>query len=265
MAACRDAGVTRLVCVGTDPEASEQALSLARSSRQGAYGEKVPEVWATVGLHPHEAAKHDVDAVSRILEASRPTRAHVTGGVSRSGDLPGGRAGAGDEVVVAVGECGLDFHHDHSPREAQREAFAAQIGLAHQHNLALVVHARAAWDDLFDILAAEGVPSRSVVHCFTGGPEEARRSLDLGMWLSFSGIVTFKRAGDVRQAAALCPLDRLLIETDSPFLAPVPYRGRPNRPALVPLVGAAVAAARGLEPEAVAEASWRAASQLFAV
>jgi len=132
--------------------------------------------------------------------------------------------------VVGIGECGLDYHYDFSPRPAQREAFAAQVALANSSGLALVVHTRAAWDDTFDILQAQGVPERTVFHCFTGGAHEARRALDLGAWLSFSGIVTFKNATDIREAAALCPLDRLLVETDSPYLAPVPYRGQPNRP-----------------------------------
>ena len=161
----------------------------------------------------------------------------------------------GDGAVVAVGECGLDYYYEHSPRPAQREAFAAQIALAHLHGLTLVIHARDAWDDLFDVLAAEGVPERTVLHCFTGGPDEAARCLRAGMFVSFSGIVTFKNASDVRAAAALCPLDRLLVETDSPFLAPVPHRGRPNEPALLPLVGATVAGVKGCAVEEVAERS----------
>ena len=114
------------------------------------------------------------------------------------------------------------------PDTEQREAFARQIDLAHRYDKALVIHTREAWDDTVDILIAQGVPERTVVHCFTGGPEEARRCLDLGTWLSFSGVVTFKNASDVREAAALCPMDRLLVETDSPFLTPVPHRGQPT-------------------------------------
>ncbi len=123
----------------------------------------------------------------------------------------------------------------------QRQAFAAQVQLAADLDLTLVVHTREAWDDTFEILAATGVPERWILHCFTGGPTEAARGLEMGAMLSFSGIVTFKSADDVRAAAAACPLDRLLVETDSPYLAPVPYRGRPNSPALVPVVGAALA------------------------
>ena len=109
-----------------------------------------------------------------------------------------------------------------------------------------MIHARDAWDDLFDVLAAEGVPERTILHCFTGGPDELDRCLRAGMFVSFSGIITFKNASDIREAAARCPLDRLLVETDSPFLAPVPHRGRANEPALLPLVGATVADGEGM-------------------
>jgi TatD DNase family protein len=116
-----------------------------------------------------------------------------------------------------------------------------------------VIHTREAWDDTFDVLAASGVPDRTVFHCFTGGAAEARRALDVGGFLSFSGIVTFKNAGDIREAAALCPADRLLVETDSPYLAPIPHRGRPNQPAYVPLVGAALAEVRKVNVGRIAD------------
>jgi TatD DNase family protein len=226
--AARSAGVSRLITVGTDAAQSAAAVETARG-HEG--------VWATVGLHPHDA----VQGVASIL------------------DLLGRR---GPEVV-AIGECGLDYHYDHSPRATQREAFAAQVALAHRFGLALVIHTREAWDDTWAILTAEGVPDRTVFHCFTGGPGEARRALDLGSTLSFSGIVTFRSADDVRAAAALCPLDRVLVETDSPFLAPVPFRGRPNSPALLPVVGAAVAAARSVAASVVEEATWVNAVRVF--
>jgi TatD DNase family protein len=222
----RDAGVSRLITVGTDVEHSRDAITVA-AAHAG--------VWATAGVHPHDASG-GIDGLVELLDAPE---------------------------VVAVGECGLDHHYDHSPRDAQRQVFAAQIALAVEHDLALVIHTREAWDETFDILAAEGVPDRTVFHCFTGGPAEARRGLDLGIRLSFSGIVTFPSAGELREAAALCPLDRLLVETDSPYLAPVPHRGRPNRPALVPLVGAAVAAAKGVDVSEVAAASSEGATALY--
>ncbi len=223
----RAAGVTRLVTVGTDAEHSRAGLDLA-AAHDG--------VWATVGLHPHDASK-GVSTLEPLLR--------------------------GQPELVAIGECGLDYHYDFSPRPVQREAFAAQVALAQEHDLALVVHTREAWDDTFSILASVGTPERTVFHCFTGGPAEARRALDMGAWLSFSGIITFKNAADIRAAAAICPLDRLLVETDTPFLAPVPHRGRPNSPALVPLVGGAVAAALGIDVAAVEEATWAGAAQVF--
>lgn len=226
VAEARAAGVTRLVTVGTDVATSRAAIDLASRHE---------EVWATAGVHPHEAAG-GLDGLAPLLAA------------------PG---------VVAVGECGLDHHYDHSPRAAQRDAFAAQIALARRAGLALVIHTREAWPETFDVLDAEGTPERTVFHCFTGGPAEAREALDRGAWLSFSGIVTFPSAGDVRAAAALCPLDRLLVETDSPYLAPVPHRGRRNRPAWVVDVGAGVAAARGEEPDGLAAASWTNAATVF--
>jgi TatD DNase family protein len=205
VAEARAAGVERLITVGTDAAQSAAAIEAARA-HEG--------VFATVGLHPHDAVQ-GVETIVPLLDAPE---------------------------VVAVGECGLDYHYDHSPRDVQRAAFAAQVALANERGLALVIHTREAWDDTWAILESEGVPERTVFHCFTGGPDEARRCLDLGAWLSFSGIVTFKNADDVRGAVALCPLDRLLVETDAPYLAPVPHRGQVNRPAYLPAVGAAVAA-----------------------
>ena len=222
----RAAGVTRLIDVGTDAGQSASAIAVAQ---------RTDGVWATVGLHPHDASE-GVDSILHLL---------------------------GAEKVVAVGECGLDYHYDHSPRPVQRDVFAAQIALAREHGLALVIHTREAWDDTFDILGAAGVPDRTVFHCFTGGPHEARRALDLGAYLSFSGIVTFRTAGDLREAAALCPIGRLLVETDAPYLAPVPHRGRPNQPAYLPLVGAAVAEAKGLDVAEVEAATWASAAAVF--
>jgi TatD DNase family protein len=135
--------------------------------------------------------------------------------------------------------------------------------LARERGLALSIHTREAWADTFAILEAEGVPERTVFHCFTGGEEEARRCLDLGAFLSFSGVVTFKSADDVRAAAHLCPLDRLVVETDSPFLTPVPLRGQPNTPANIPLVGTGVATVKGVDPEQVEAASWANTQRLY--
>ena len=224
--AARAAGVGLMITIGTDADESRMAIDIAAAH---------DDVWATVGLHPHDAS-NGVDTITGLI---------------------------GEPRVVAIGECGLDYHYDHSPRDAQREAFAAQVALAKEHGLALVVHTRQAWDDTFAILVAEGMPERTIIHCFSGGPDEARRSLDAGAHLSFSGIVTFKNAADVREAAALCPLDRLLVETDAPFLAPVPHRGRPNTPAFVPVVGAAVAAVKGVAVDALEAATWSTTLRVF--
>jgi TatD DNase family protein len=226
-----------IVCVGTDPGTSQQAVELVRRVRDGAAGSGVGSLpggfgaWATMGLHPHEASR-GVEDLEGVLAAA---------------------VADDDGIVVAVGECGLDYHYEHSPRPAQRDAFAAQIALARAHDLTLVVHTREAWDDTLDVLRAAGPPERTVLHCFTGGPDEARRCLELGAYLSFSGIVTFKGADDVRAAAALCPFDRLMVETDAPFLAPVPHRGQQNRPAWVVAVGEALAAVKGVSPASLAE------------
>ena len=194
-------------------------------------------MFATVGLHPHDAV-NGVDTIADLI---------------------------GTQGVVAVGEAGLDYFYDHSPRETQQRAFAEQIQLAHEHDLALVVHTRDAWADTFDVLAAEGAPDRIILHCFTGGPEEAQRGLDIGAFLSFSGIVTFKGAPDVQAAATMCPLDRMLVETDSPYLAPVPHRGKQNRPAWVPHVGQFIADLRGVHVADIATATTANARQVFAL
>jgi len=274
------AGVSSLVCVGTDAATSSQALALARAARSGSLGTGMPAIWATAGLHPHEASSGTVGLLGLLEEstgaaggaesagaesAGAESAGAESAGAESAGD--GGREAGGDraggQVLVAIGECGLDYHYDRSPRDVQRTVFAEQIAMARSYDLALVIHVREAWDDLFAVLGSEGVPDRTVLHCFTGGPVEARRCLDAGMFVSFSGIVTFKNAPEVREAAALCPLDRLLVETDSPFLTPVPLRGKPNEPAFVPLVGAAVAGVKGIDAAEVASTSARAARAAF--
>jgi TatD DNase family protein len=220
VAIAAQAGVEKLITVGCDVDQSADYIDLARRHPG--------RVFATVGVHPHDA----------------------------KGGIGGLEALLGEPEVVAVGECGLDFHYDHSPRHIQAEVFAAQVALAHEHDLALVIHTREAWPETFDILQAEGTPPRTVFHCFTGGAEEARRCLDIGAMLSFSGIVSFPSATELHDAARLCPLDRLLVETDSPYLAPVPHRGQQNRPEWVVDVGAALAAVKGVPTEDVARSTW---------
>ncbi|MEN3271930.1 MAG: TatD DNase family protein [Actinomycetota bacterium] len=235
----RAVGVGRFVTVGTDAASSRQCVDAAH---------RHDDVWAVVGVHPHDAK----DALSRS----------------------DGRSGSGldaivelldERRVVAIGECGLDYHYDHSPRDVQRVVFAAQVAIANERAIPLVIHTREAWDDTFEVLRTEGVPARTVFHCFTGGAGEARRALDLGCVLSFSGIITFPSAEDLRDAARLCPLDRLLVETDSPYLAPIPHRGKQNRSAWVPDVGAGVARAKGVDVLEVEAATSTTADQVFSL
>lgn len=222
----RRSGVTGMITVGCDRPTSLAALAVAADH---------DDVWATVGLHPHDASQ-GVDTIVDLL------------------DRPG---------VIAVGEAGLDYYYEHSPRDIQRRAFAEQIQLAHQRDLPLIIHSRDAWDDTFDVLAAEGAPQHTVFHCFTGGADEARRCLDIGAFVSFSGIVTFKSAADVQDAARLVPLDRMLVETDAPYLAPVPYRGKPNQPAYVSWTAQFIADLRDAPLDEVAFATTANAAVMF--
>ena len=228
VAAARSAGVERLIDVGVDVATSAAALARAAGT---------DGVWATAGIHPHEA-RHGTDGLEDLL---------------------------GHPSCVAVGECGLDFHYDHSPRDDQATVFAAQIELAQRHDLALVIHTREAWSETFDILDREGIPARTVFHCFSGGPDEAVECLARNAYLSFSGIVSFPSATDVRAAAASCPLDRVLVETDSPYLTPVPHRGKTNQPGWVGHVGAALADASGRPVAHVAAATWDNATAAYAL
>ncbi len=229
----RAAGVVAMVCVGCDLESSRAAIALAETH---------PDVWATVGLHPHDASN---------LDAEWDALADLVGG-------PGASA-----RVVGIGETGFDLYYGHSPEAAQEEAFRRHIRLAHSLDRALVIHTRDAWEPTFRVLRDEGMPPRTVFHCFTGGPSEADEALTLGAHLSFSGIVSFKTAHDLRVAARITPDDRLLVETDAPYLAPVPHRGRTNEPAFLTAVGDALAAARETTPDAIASMTARNAARVF--
>lgn len=218
-------GIEALIHVGCDPSRFDPALALARDA-----SEESPAVYVVLGVHPHAADQTNDEVMSRLeREWVRPE-------------------------VVALGETGLDYFYDNAPRQAQRDSLAAHAELACRLGAPLVLHIRDAHDEALEILANHrGRPSApGVVHCFTGTPEEARRWLDLGYDLSFSGISTFKNSEGLREAARLCPADRMHVETDAPFLAPVPVRGRPNRPANVAFTCAALAAERGVSAAALA-------------
>ncbi len=193
--------------------------------------EREPDVWASVGVHPHEADAHpDLGAAALVEGADHPR-------------------------VIAIGECGLDYYYDKSDRSAQRERFEAQIDAARQTGLPLVVHTREAESDTAEILteAVRQGGVTGVLHCFTGSAELARKGLELGFLISLSGIVTFKNAADLQQIARWLPSDQMLVETDSPFLAPVPHRGQKCEPAFVADTASFVAGLRGEKPEQIAE------------
>lgn len=214
-----EAGVAGMLVCGTDVATSERAAELAG----------LPGVWAAAGLHPTSARDWD-DGVAAGIEAV----------LAR-------------ERVVAVGESGLDMYWDTSFLDVQVRVFESHIAWAKEHDKALVIHTRSSVDEALDVLERVTPPERLVFHCWSGDRAQMRRALDLGSFVSFAGNVTFKSAGDLRELAAAAPGDRLLVETDSPYLAPVPHRGKPNEPAHVVLVGTVVAEARGEAVEAVAE------------
>ena len=193
--------------------------------------ERNDDVWASVGVHPHEADAHPDLGAAALAEASSHSR------------------------VIAIGECGLDYYYDKSDRAAQRERFEAHIDAASQTGLPLVVHTREAEADTAEILerAVKQKGATGVLHCFTGSAELARKGLDLGFYVSLSGIVTFKNAQDLQDIARWLPADQMLVETDSPFLAPVPHRGQKCEPAFVADTAAFVADLRGEDPEELGE------------
>jgi TatD DNase family protein len=233
LARARAAGVSGMVVVGT-------GRSLAQISRAVEMAAREPDVWAAVGVHPHDAKEMDESWWGPLEEMARAPR------------------------VVAVGETGLDFHYDHSPRETQREVFRRQVRLAREVGLPVVVHTREADDETASILEQEGASETGgAIHCFTGGPELARRALALGFLISFSGIVAFPRSEVIQQVAREVPEDRLLVETDAPFLAPPPHRGKRNEPAFVVEVARKLAALRGTSEQAIGEATRRNYARLF--
>jgi TatD DNase family protein len=224
------AGVGHLVDVGVDLETSRRAAASAA---------RFVNVSASAGVHPNEAES----LTPETLEALRGLLA--------------------DERVVAVGETGLDYYRDYTPPPVQRAAFATHVRLARELDKALVVHCRDAFDDVLAMLDGEGAPERVVLHCFSGDAAMAERALAGGHHVSFAGTVTFKNAPKLREACAVVPLDRMVLETDSPFLTPHPFRGRPNSPDRVAITAETVAAVHGVDPEVVAEATTATAARAF--
>ncbi len=238
VARARAAGVAAILNVGTgDPRSG----SLERAVR-GA--ESYENVFAAAGVHPHAARLFDDAVAGRLRELL-----------------------AGSPRAVAWGEIGLDYHYDHSPRDTQRDVFSRQLRLAREMELPVIIHSREADEETAEVLreAYAGAPRAGVMHCFGGGPALAEAALSLGFYISFAGNVTFKKAEPLREVARAVPLERLLVETDCPFLAPVPLRGRRNEPAYVVETVRFLAALRGLEPEELGRVTSANFARLFRI
>jgi len=215
LARARTAGVAGMLTIGT---------RLDQFDRVRAIAERHANIWCSVGVHPHEAKEEGQRAPDRLIEATRHSK------------------------VVGIGETGLDFYYEHSPRDEQAESFRTHIAAARKTGLPLIVHTRDADTETGDILEDEYAKGAftGLIHCFSSGPEVAKRALALGMYISISGIVTFKAAESLREIVRELPLDRLLVETDAPYLAPVPRRGKTNEPAFVAHTAAKVAELKGV-------------------
>jgi len=210
----RARGVTGMLCISTREREWDEVIAIA---------EREPDIWASVGIHPHEADEHpDVDA-GKLIEAARHPR------------------------VIGIGETGLDYYYDHSDREQQKKSFRAHIAAARETGLPMIVHTRDAEEDTAAIIEDEMGKGAypALIHCFTASAGFAQKMLDLGLYISIAGIVTFKNARDLQETVTALPGDRMLIETDAPFLAPVPHRGKPGEPAFVADTAAFIANLRG--------------------
>jgi TatD DNase family protein len=229
----RGAGIVAMVCVGSGGDLATAERAVALASRE-------PDIFAAIGIHPHDAGKVLPEFWTTLETLAQHPR------------------------VVGIGETGLDYFYDHSPHQIQREVFQRFLALATSARRPVICHLRDAHEDAIRILGAGPIPDAGgVIHCFSGNVEHARSYLDLGLYLSFSGVLTFKKAEDLRAAAAYAPLDRILVETDAPFLAPVPHRGRRNEPAFVVSTLETLAQVRGIPASLAAEATTANARRLF--
>ncbi|WP_165211919.1 TatD family hydrolase [Streptococcus tangpeifui] len=233
IAAARELGVTRMNIVGFDEPTIKRSLELSR---------QFPELYSTIGWHPTEAGSYTQEVEDMIVS-------HLH-----------------DPKVIALGEIGLDYHWMEDPKDVQIEVFKRQIQLSKDYDLPFVVHTRDALEDTYEVIKEAGVgPCGGIMHSYSGSLEMAQKFVDLGMLISFSGVVTFKKALDVQEAAAGLPLDKILVETDAPYLAPVPKRGRENRTAYTCYVVDKIAELRGLTSEEVAEATTENALRIFEI
>jgi TatD DNase family protein len=235
VARAREAGVAAMLIVGTgDPNTDDFRKAVA-------VAEKYDNVYASVGVHPHDAKLYDDNAEAHLIDLAK------------------------SQKVIAWGEIGLDYYYDHSPRDVQREVFRRQIRTARKLGLPIIIHSRDADDETVEILTEECSWDgfRGIMHCFGGTPEMARSLMDIGFLISFAGNVTFKKADNLRDAAQAVPLDRLLIETDCPFLTPIPFRGQRNEPSYVVHTARFLAEFYGVELETIARTTTQNFYKLF--
>lgn len=230
LASLKSKGIGYVIDCGCDVASSEKAIELS---------EKYDFIYAAVGIHPHEAE----DAKDGDLEIIKRLTEH--------------------EKVVAIGEIGLDYHYDFSPRELQKEYFEKQIILANELDMPIIVHDREAHEDTMKLLRK--YKPKGVLHCFSGSVETAKEIISLGMYIGLGGAVTFKNAKKPIEVAEYLPLDRLLLETDAPYMSPVPYRGKRNDSSLIPYTALKIAEAKGVEAQAVVDAACENAKRLFGV
>ncbi|VAX32539.1 Uncharacterized metal-dependent hydrolase YcfH [hydrothermal vent metagenome] len=231
IARARDAEIVAIITIGSDLKGSEGAVRIA-----GEYD----FIYAAVGIHPHDAKDYTSDTAEKI------------------------RVWSGEKKVVAIGETGLDYHYDHSPRDVQREVFEKQLGLALELDLPVIVHCREAKDDTLKILSGSGI-SRGVLHCFSGDMDMAERVMAMGLYISFAGTVTFKNAKKLQEIAAVIPDEYLLVETDAPYLSPVPLRGRRNEPSFLLHTARKLAELRDVGFEDIARITTLNAGRLFGI
>ncbi len=229
----RQRGIDKVVTIGINPQSSQTAVELS---------EKYQDVYAAVGIHPHDSSNADEEAFSSIEEL-----------LSR-------------DKVVALGEIGLDYFKQYSPIEIQKKAFKKQLGIARERGKPVVIHARNSYEDVLQILRHSGIgEGGAVIHCFSGSIEAARQALDLGCYISFTGVITFKNASDLKDVVRFVPLDHILLETDAPFLAPEPFRGKTNEPAFLNEIAAAVAKIKGVSEEELIKCTTLNAKEFFSL
>jgi TatD DNase family protein len=235
LARARAAGIVRMICIGSGSDITSARSAIALAAAQ-------PDIHASVGIHPHDVAHMTAETWEELERLARAPR------------------------VVGIGETGLDYYYDRSPREEQRAAFRRFIALGRTARLPIICHIRDAHEEAAELLTSEGAAEvGGVIHCFTGGVADARRYLDLGFHLSFSGILTFKNAAPIREAAVAAPLDRVMVETDAPYLAPIPHRGKRNEPSYVLETLALLAELRGISFDDAAAATTANARRVFAI